>query len=325
MDSTFGLGCWALGGDSYGEVSEKEASTLLSYAYDEGIRLFDTSPAYGSGSSELRLGKYLAKKSGVIIATKVGMLPHSGHEVPYDFSRKHIQNSIDESLKRLRKEYIDVLQLHSPVKGFEEQFPEVFEVLVESIEAGKVKNIGISLRSPSLFNLQASLFCWKSIQFNLSLLDQRIRKLNFEIQEFDGLRIARTPLNFGFLTLDPPSIKSIGANNHLAGWSNEQIELWRNNARKFEILTNENGISILSAALRYPIDSGIANVVIPGARNITELRDNLNAFRKVKLSRDLIINLEKFYDDEIDVKVESPYKYINSKTSQEFSNPDNQV
>ena len=312
-ERSLGLGCWALGGDSYGAVSESESESLLKKAYEYGVRFFDTSPAYGDGQSELRIGRYLSNKPDLEIATKVGMLFHEGHQVPYDFSKQALIDSVNKSLTRLKRDQIDLLQLHSPVIGFQHEFEDVFETLIFLKESGKVRNVGISLRSPSYLKQQLDLFDWNSFQFNLSLIDQRIRGVFQEVKIRDCRLIARTPLNFGFLTENPPNIENLGEKSHLSGWSRKQLEQWQVNSNKVRELCLSYGISLLAASLRFPIDSGLANMVIPGARNSEELEKNVQAFNKLELSSDITNELIKLYDSEFNRKVESPYQYV--KTS----------
>lgn len=312
MKGSIGLGCWALGGDSYGKVTEGEAKEVLQKAYDLGVRFYDTSPSYGSGLSESRIGRYLAGKNDVFIATKVGMLPHSDREIPYDFSRNHIFSSVETSLSRLKRERLDLLQLHSPIDGFEIEYPDIFETLRSLLDSSKVAKIGISLRSPRHIETQAKLFEWQSFQFNLSLVDQRIKVGLTKAKVSDSILIARTPLNFGFLTNNPPDIARLGDNNHLKGWDSEQLFTWNANAKKLRQLFSHIGVSLLNASLRFPIDSGLANIVIPGARNSTELTENWNAFHSEALSDDLLTLIFEYYGSYLENPIQSPYKYVRS-------------
>ena len=316
MNFELGLGCWALGNDSYGELSDAEASEILENAYDNGIRFYDTSPTYGSGLSEIRLGKFLVNKQDVLIASKVGMLPHNGLKIPYNFSRKIIESSINESLKRLKRESIYLIQLHSPIFQFEREYPEVFDIMAEIVNSGKVQKFGISLRSPSLIDSQSKLFDWKSYQYNLSILDQRIS--DFIDKEYVNSRsdlhfIARTPLNFGFLTDSPPKYGKLSANHHLSAWSFKQLKDWENRALIFRNLLSKYNLDVLTAALRFPIDSGLANLVIPGVSSVSELMKNISAFNSQKLDENMIRELTALFFKIEKEGINSPYAYQNSK------------
>ena len=312
MDLKLGLGCWALGSDSYGELSELEASKILGTAYEHGVRFFDTSPLYGKGLSEERIGKFLSNKKEILIASKVGMLPHSGLKIPYNFTKHNIELSINNSLRRLKIDTIYLVQLHSPVSGFELEFPEIFETMSKIVSSGKVQNFGISLRSPSLFESQSELFDWKSYQYNLSILDQRIG--NFLKEDPTKLEshlhfIARTPLNFGFLTGSPPTYSELSNKHHLREWSPEQFTEWGNRALEVRKMLLIQGIDLLTAALRFPIDSGLANIVIPGATTEKELMLNIEAFNSNKLEKNVVSDLKVFFLKNENKSISSPYSY----------------
>ena len=113
--SEIGFGAWGIGGDSYGTVDDDVSRKALRFAYDQGITLFDTSDIYGSGHSEELIGQVLKDVRGrIVIASKVGTLPHFGFTMPQDFSVKHIREALEASLRRLQSEYVDLYQLHSP-------------------------------------------------------------------------------------------------------------------------------------------------------------------------------------------------------------------
>ncbi len=113
--SEIGFGTWAIGGGSYGPVDDYEFIRALEYAYDKSINFFDTSDMYGEGHSKSLLGKTFHKKRDkIIIATKVGYTKYK--ERIQDFSNKHILESIENSFKRVKIDYIDISLLHSPPK-----------------------------------------------------------------------------------------------------------------------------------------------------------------------------------------------------------------
>src|SRR5438105_2701995 len=85
--SEIGFGTWGLGGDSYGPVDDAASRAALELAFDRGVTFYDTSDLYGNGHSEAILGGvFKNRRDRVVIATKVGTLPHSGFYMPQDFS-----------------------------------------------------------------------------------------------------------------------------------------------------------------------------------------------------------------------------------------------
>jgi aryl-alcohol dehydrogenase-like predicted oxidoreductase len=310
---SLGLGTWSFSNDSYGEITEEEIKKIIFKSMDLGINFFDTSPIYGAGRSEQLLGKYLDKNT-TTVATKIGMVPHLSNEIPHDFTASFIVDSVDKSLERLNLEQIHLLQLHSPLQNYLQDYPDLTQTLNNLIDSGKVKNIGISLRSPNLFSLQAQDFAWKGIQFNLSLLDQRIREQN--INEFSNncYKIARTVLNFGVLTTSFKSSGERNANYHLSKWPHEQIDLWLWAAEKMKILSAQYGRTIENFALRFPIDSGLANITLVGAETAVQLESNFNEFNKNPLTNLEIQSVYSAYEIiKTRLVVNSPYKYTSKK------------
>ena len=114
--SRIGLGTWSIGGLMWGGTDEHEALETIRTALDHGISLIDTAPAYGLGRAEELVGRALAKygkREDVIIATKVG-LEWRGDQVFRNSTRARIMKEIDDSLRRLQTDYIDIYQVHWP-------------------------------------------------------------------------------------------------------------------------------------------------------------------------------------------------------------------
>src|SRR5437016_3156071 len=114
--SRVGLGTWAIGGWMWGGTNEKDAIDTIHAALDRGINLIDTAPAYGFGRSEEIVGKALASpgtRSRAVIASKVGLEWHDG-KVFRNATRERISREIEDSLRRLRTDVIDICQVHWP-------------------------------------------------------------------------------------------------------------------------------------------------------------------------------------------------------------------
>lgn len=144
--SAISLGCMRMN-----ELGQNEAETLVKSAMDEGINFFDHADIYGKGVCEEMFGKILSKepslRNKMYIQSKCGIVPG----VMYDFSKKHIMNSVDGILKRLQIEYLDVLLLHRPDALMEPE--EVAETFAYLEECGKVRHFGVSNQKPSQMKL----------------------------------------------------------------------------------------------------------------------------------------------------------------------------
>jgi aryl-alcohol dehydrogenase-like predicted oxidoreductase len=147
--SRIALGTWAIGGWMWGGTDEAEAIRTVHAAVDRGITLFDTAPVYGFGRSEEIVGKALAeggRRKRVVIATKVGLDWKDGQ--PFrNAGKARIQKEIDDSLKRLRTDVIDIYQVHWP----DPKVPvaETAAAMADLLRAGKIRAIGVSNFSPA--------------------------------------------------------------------------------------------------------------------------------------------------------------------------------
>lgn len=155
--SEISLGCMRIS-----DMTNQEISTLIHTALEEGINFFDHADVYGGGKSEQKFAEALGMNSSLrekmILQTKCGIRQGS-----FDFSKEHILEAVDGSLKRLRTDYIDVILLHRPDALVEpEEVAEAFTILETS---GKVKYFGVSNQNPMQIELLCK-FVKQKIHFN---------------------------------------------------------------------------------------------------------------------------------------------------------------
>jgi len=177
--SEISLGCMRIS-----DLTNQEISNLIHTALDEGINFFDHADVYGGGKSEEKFSKALGMNPGLrdqmLIQTKCGIRKGS-----FDFSKEHILQAVDGSLKRLRTDYLDVLLLHRPDALVEpEEVAEAFTILQNS---GKVKYFGVSNQNPMQIELLSKFLKQKilinQLQFsitNTGMIDAGIN-VNMEI------------------------------------------------------------------------------------------------------------------------------------------------
>ena len=142
--SRVAIGTWAIGGWMWGGTDEAESVATIRAALDHGINVIDTAPAYGFGRSEEIVGKAVAEgrlRNQVVIATKVGLEWKDG-SVFRNASRGRIMREVDDSLRRLRTDYIDVYQVHwpDPLVPIE----ETAAAMKTLFKQGKIRAIGVS-------------------------------------------------------------------------------------------------------------------------------------------------------------------------------------
>lgn len=143
--SRIGLGTWAIGGWMWGGTKEQQSIDTIVKAFDQGINFIDTAPVYGFGTSEEIVGKALKKinrRDEIVLSTKVAMEWDEKERVFRNSSKERIMKEIEDSLKRLQVEYIDVYFVHWP--DLETPFEETAGAMQKLFEQGKIRSIGIS-------------------------------------------------------------------------------------------------------------------------------------------------------------------------------------
>lgn len=150
--SRIGLGTWAIGGWMWGGTDEAESIATIHAALERGISLIDTAPAYGQGRSEEIVGKALAqggRRAQAQIATKAGLTFRDGPDKPpfRDSSPARLRQEVEDSLRRLQTDVIDLYQIHWPDPRT--PLEDTARALEDLHRAGKIRAIGVSNFSPA--------------------------------------------------------------------------------------------------------------------------------------------------------------------------------
>lgn len=267
--SEIGFGAWGIGGrttgtTSYGDTDDRTSLAALARALDRGITFFDTSAAYGDGHSEALIGEAFAgRRDGIVIATKAG---YDSWDRPPDFSADAVVASAEKSLKRLRSDYIDLLQLHNPTAAAMRD-DRLHEALGRLQAAGKIRAWGLSAKSPAEAIEALKTFSAPVVQANFNMMDVRAidSGLLSEVERLGAGFIGRTPLCFGFLsgtigrdTVFPPG-------DHRLGWSRAQLDNWIDGAGDLlSALGAAAGTAGAQAALRFCLAFPAVSTIIPG-------------------------------------------------------------
>lgn len=200
--SVIGFGGWAAGRRGWGSVSEDQIQKAILTAYEQGVTFFDTAPAYGLGESEKVIGKTLkAARDSIIIATKFGWDWDESGNMWKDVSKNRILTEVEESLKRLQTDYIDLYQLHWPDPTGAVSLQETFETLQQIVESGKVRNIGVCNLSVEQLEEARKYTSITSLQsiYNLLERDVEIEELPYVEKNNLGF-IPYSPIAQGILT-----------------------------------------------------------------------------------------------------------------------------
>jgi aryl-alcohol dehydrogenase-like predicted oxidoreductase len=201
--SIIGYGAWGIGGFPFWNT-EGHGKSLdsIKKAFDLGINFFDTAPVYGFGHSEELIGKALKPvRDKVIIATKCGLRwdKEALGSIRKDAGRKSIMEEIDQSLKRLDTDVIDLYQVHWP--DVETEQKETMETLLEIQEKGKIRHIGVSNYSAEQIKDCLQFANIVSLQPEFSLLARNIQQDTVPVCLENNIGIiAYSPLASGVLT-----------------------------------------------------------------------------------------------------------------------------
>ncbi len=281
---------------SSGSMEFKEIKKVVDYAIDKGVNLFDTADIYAFGESEELLGKALGdKKNDVIIATKVrGIMS----EDPNDrgLSRYHIFKSVDNSLKRLGRDYIDIYQLH----WWDNQTPieETLEALNDLVRIGKVRYIGIS--DFSAWQITKSVMLqecknWAkfvSAQMYYSLLGRDIEQEVVPACRDLGLGImAWSPLAGGFLTGKYRSLENLPEDSRYKRMERHFLRF--DIKRGFKVvdelrkIADKYNATPSQVALNWLKSKDYISTIIIGVRKLEHLKDNLASVEWNLLEEDI--------------------------------------
>lgn len=158
-------------GYGFGDISEDEACRLLRYAFDRGVRLFDTAPIYGFGESELRIGKAFKDiREKVYIVSKSGVSWHESKRVNMTNDPKETQKMLEDSLRRLNTDYIDHYMIHWPDKRID--IRKTMEVLSKAKLQGKIGTIGLCNTNQDEFDKASEVDEISSLQSELNIFSR---------------------------------------------------------------------------------------------------------------------------------------------------------
>jgi aryl-alcohol dehydrogenase-like predicted oxidoreductase len=289
-----GLGTMVHAGH-FGPMSDAESLSAIDAALDLGVNFIDTSDAYGAGYSETLLGKALkGKRDKVILATKGGNVMVGPNRGKTDFSAAYISRVMDESLMRLQTDYVDLYQLHNPNVEIIER-GEVWELLAQRKKEGKIRHYGVSINKieEGLATLKSGRSDTIQIEYNM-LVQDPAQELFPLAQKANVGVIARVPLRRGLLSgkFTPADQQRFQGEDVRA--RNFAGDLFTKELTKVEALRflAKPGRSLAQAAIAFCIAHPAVGVVIPGARNAQQMRENAAAVDQKLTSQELAKVLE---------------------------------
>jgi aryl-alcohol dehydrogenase-like predicted oxidoreductase len=291
--STITYGAFAIGGNMWGGNEKKDSIDSIHASIDHGVTTIDTAPFYGFGLSEEMIGEALKSKdrSKVQLLTKFGLVwdgsnqgkgefffdaEDNGKKIPvYKYaSKSNIIKEVEESLKRLQTDYIDLLQIHWPDATTSIQ--ETMEALETLIQQGKIRAGGVSNYSADQIKEAQKTIQLASNQVPFSMLNQAIQTdlVPLTIAENIGI-IAYSPMERGLLTGKYFTDSKLKDNDHRNGYFGQfDLQKVKTLVEELSSLANAKHISISQLVLRWTtLQKGIT-IVLAGARNAEQAISN---------------------------------------------------
>jgi aryl-alcohol dehydrogenase-like predicted oxidoreductase len=317
--SEVGLGTWQLGGAEWGEVTDDSALDILRTAAESGITLIDTADIYGQGRSETLIGTFLKERTDrerFFVATKLGRSSSPGW--PENFLPATIRQHVEDSLRRLGVEALDVIQTHCipPEITRDTTFWEVFRELQRE---GKIKAFGASVESvaEALDCLQIDGLSSLQIIFNV-FRQKPIDAFFAEAQQKNVALIVRLPLASGLLSgRMTPQTQFLPTDHRTFNRDGQAFNV----GETFAGLPFETGLELVEElrplipreqtmaewALRWCLDFPAVTTVIPGATRAAQVTANARASDLEPLDPQIHQHLREFYSARVAPHIRGTY------------------
>jgi len=306
--SEISFGAWAIGSE-WGAVDDNESMGALRKALELGINFFDTADVYGMGKSE-RLIARLRKESTdeIYVATKAGrrLSPH----VAEAYTPGNIRGFIEDSLKNLETETLDLLQLHCPPTAVYYN-PELFGAMDDLINEGKVRNYGVSVEKVEEALKAIEYPGVKTVQIIFNMFRHRPAELFFEEAKRRNVGIiVRVPLASGLLTGRVKENTPFPSDDHRSfnreGQAFDKGETFSgvNFEKGLEAVEEIKklapaGTSMAQFALRWILMFDAVSCAIPGAKRPSQVEDNVQAADCPPLTEDQMNRVKQIYERNI--------------------------
>ena len=303
--SEVSFGAWAIGAD-WGSVDDKDSLSALHRAIDLGINFIDTADVYGMGRSEKLIARMRKERSEQIyVATKAGrkLDPH----VADKYTPENIRGFIEQSLKNLQVDALDLVQLHCPPTPVFYN-PELFDALDGMVKEGLIKNYGVSVEKVEEALKAIEYPGVKTVQIIFNMFRQRPAELFFREAKARHIGIiVRVPLASGLLTGKMTGDTKFEKNDH-RNYNREGAAFDR--GETFAGVDYEKGLQAVQALERFkPEDSSMAqfalkwilmhdavSCTIPGAKRPTQVEDNCRASDLPDLSGKVMDGVRDTYE-----------------------------
>ncbi|MFC2089805.1 aldo/keto reductase [Bacteroidota bacterium] len=299
--SEIGFGAWAIGG-SWGNQKKSDSIAALKTAIDAGVNFIDTAAGYGDGKSEQIIGEFLkTRKERVYICTKTPPAPGKWPPSPYcdikeRYSEKYLRDNIEERLKNLQVESLDILLLHTWTRAWNAR-PLALEILQRIKEEGLIKNVGLSTpehdQNCVIELMRNGLLDAVQVIYNIFEQEPAAQLLPVAKEENVGI-IVRVAFDEGVLTGKYKGNETFETGdfrrNYYAGDRLQRaVKRTENIRREFADL----GFSMAELALKFSLTHEAVSTVIPGIRNRSQAEMNTRVSTLPDLEKDTLIRLRE--------------------------------
>lgn len=304
--SEISLGTWQVGGKWGNTFDDANADQILDTAIEAGVNFIDTADVYEAGLSEQAVGRALKRHKGrIYVATKCGrqLQPY----VSESYQPKALRQFVEDSLKRLDIECLDLIQLHCPPTEVYYR-PEIFELFDHLKEEGKILHMGVSVEKVEEALKAIEFPNVATVQIIFNLFRHRPAELFFQeaIRRNIGV-LARVPLASGLLTGKLTQTSTFAAGDHRQ--FNRNGEAF-DKGETFSGVDYETGLqavtalqqllpadmSLVHAALKWVLMHEAVSCVIPGASRPEQVVSNLQALDVPDLTSEQLAGIREVYD-----------------------------
>ena len=279
--SEIGFGAMTIGGEIFGATDDQESLRALHRAIDLGINFIDTADAYGQGHSEELLAQVLkTRRNEVILATKGGN-QFTVRQGLRNFDPDYITSALEQSLKRLQIETIDLYQLHNPSAEVMRR-GDIFARLDRFKREGKIRFYGVSLEKTADGIVAIETGKPDTLQVVYNILHQDPEEQLFPLAQKEQIGIiARVPLERGVLSGRFTSTAEFAQRDWRRGvFPEETLTQVHAAVEKLQFLVKDDVPTLAQAALRFVLCHPAVSTMIPGIRTVKQAEDNAAASGK---------------------------------------------
>lgn len=283
-------------GYGFGNITESESIDLLHQAYDFGIKIYDTAPIYGFGLSEKRIGKaFRQNRDKVFIVSKSGVTWHENKRVDMNNDPKIVVKMLEQSLKDLNTDYIDLYMVHWPDSKFD--IRKTLEPYAKAIEQKKIKHVGLCNTNIEELNKAAEVVKIEVVQSQFNF---------FETSLSDDLfpYLADNKISFmSWGTLDKGILtKRVNANRKFDDadcrswapwWKAQDLTSKYTVVEKLAPIVEEFGFTLTEFAIGFNLSHKTITTPICGARNSQQLQDLVKSIKHLPNSETINKIIEK--------------------------------